>query len=468
MGVDIQLEGVSYIGTKGGGYFIDFETVNVDQNIAVQQSSAAFDVWIIGTYDKSTETWTYPIGRPLAGNEVVFLNASGQREFGGILLMVDEEEFQPNIMIYHCTCGDYTKWFDRHLVNANYQSGVTVTQLITDVVNNYINTPGNSRTFTTNGVQTFPVMPLPIQQFVYIPPSQVMGQLTQMLGWGFYLDFYRDVHFYSIGYEPSPLPGNLLNADDLWVDPTNVSGIENWVDLTIKEDVSQLKNQVYITGIYVAQQTPYTQTIVADGTSLVYTLDYQPPSDVSKITVDVGGTYYQIALDQVDGTPGGSYEPDTVYVNFANQTIRFGAVSEVPSGTQIVVSYYPMGPAVVMVPDAASQRYMASIDGTDGIYEYNRMDPSLSAETPALAQQRASMTLTKYAFPYKSGQFRSFLHGWYVGQSFVFQSLRRMQGQYNGMTFFVIKVSKTLVQIQSDGDWLWQYTIDFANVPYDI
>lgn len=464
MAVDIQIEGVSYL--SGTSYNVPLDTISVDQDIAIQQTSARFDVHIQGSYSGGVISW--PIGRPRAGQEVVFYNASGGREFGGILLQVEEDEIAPLRMVYHCTCGDYTKWFDRHLVNDTYASNITVQSLISDIVTKYVNTVGNTRTFTMNNVQQFPSIPLPIQQFIYVPPSQVMGQLVQALGWGFFIDFDRDVNFFSKENFISPLPNNTLDADDLFNGGT--SGVGNWVDLKLTEDASQIKNRVFITGIYVAQDALYTEQFTGDGQTLMFTMGYQPPNDVTRITVSVGGTQYQIAQDLIDGTPGGPSEPDTVYVNFSNQTLRFGTAPV--NGTTIVVDYYPMGPTVVAQDNAQSQTYMHNIDGTDGIYEFNRMDPSLSAETPDLANQRASMTLTKYAWPYLSGSFRSFLSGWRVGQYFNFTSQRRFQGGFAsysyGSQFFVIRVQKSIVQIDEGGDWLWQYTVQFANVPFSL
>lgn len=467
MAVDVQIEGVSYITATPNAYMVDLKSVDIDQDIAVQQTEARFDVRIWGTYDEVTGTWTWPIARPKAGNEVVFLNAAGEREFGGVLVDVIEEDIQPNVFIYHCQAGDYSKWFDRHLVNATYEANTTAQQLIADVVASYVNTPGNTRTFTTNGVQQNPQMPLPILQFVYLPPSQVLGQLVQMLGWGFYIDFYRDVQFFAFEYFTSPLPNNVLDADDLFLNPQLAAGdLPNWVNLQLGEDTSQLKNRVYITGIYVAQSVLYDESFTTDGTQTMLTLGYQPPNDVANITVDVGGTFYAIALDLVDGGPGGPCEANTAYVNFSAQTVRF--CTPPAKGTVITVSYYPMLQTVVMVQNAQAQAFMAARDGTDGVYEYNRMDPSLSAELPSLAQTRAGMTITKYAYPYKPSSFTSFTSGWRVGQNFTFKSKRRMQGDFDGLSCFVTRVTKKIIQAIPGGDWLWQYDIQFANVPYEF
>lgn len=467
MNVDIQVEGISFIGgvNQYGAWLVKMDTVKVDQDIAVQQTTANFDVYIRGTVNGTSITW--PITRPKAGQDVVFYNTVGGREFGGILLNVTEEEIQPNYMVYHCACGDYTKWFDRHLVNNTYQANITVQQLVSDIVQTYVNTPGNTRTFTTNNVQSYPTVPLPLLQFVYLPPSQVMGQIVQMLGWGWYIDFNRDINLFSTENFISPLPNNTLDVDDLFDNPSLPSSqYGNWVNFTIEEDVSQLKNQVYITGIYIADQALYTQNTVADGQTTTFTLNYEPPNDVSQITVAVNGVQQQIGLEFIDSTPGGTCEANTVYVNFSGQTARFCTAP--PNGATVSITYYPLTATAVMQNNPQAQQYMASIDGTDGVYEYNRLDPSLSGELPTLATTRAQMTLTKYAYPVVSGTFTSWLGGWRVGQYFYLQTQRRMQGQYNGTKFFVTRVHKTIIQATSSGGWLFQYSITYCNIPFEV
>lgn len=441
---------------------MELDTVDVSQDIGAQQTEASFDVHIEGSYSPSNG-WTWPITRPKAGQEVVFLNSNGQREFGGILQQPEEEEAAPNQMVYHCKCSDFTQWFDRHLVNQTYDS-TTMQAMVGDIVSSYVNTAGNSRTFTTNNVQAFPGIPLPIMQFVYIPPSQVLSQFADMTGWGWYIDFYRDVNMYQTQYFTSPLTNNTLDADDIIEDPSLApEQIADWINLSIGEDSSQLKNVVYITGIYIAQQQIYSQTFTGDASSAVFTLGYMPPNDVTKITVSVDGVQQQIALDLVDGMPGGASEAQTAYVNFSNQTVRFGTPPA--SGAQIVVDYYPMTQTVVGQGDPNSQAYMASIDGTDGVYEFNRMDPSLSAELPSLAQERAQITLNKYSMPIVQGQFTSYTSGWRVGQWFNFNSKRRMQGDYDGSVFFVVRVQKRIIEATSD--WVFENTISFSSIPFE-
>jgi len=126
----------------------------------------------------------------------------------------------------------------------------------------------------------------------------------------------------------------------------------------------------------------------------------------------------------------------------------------------------------VVKENQAAQAFMAARDGTDGIYEYNRMDPSLSAELPTLALQRCQMTLTKYAYPYFTLKFTSFLQGWLPGQWFWFTSARRMGGQFNAANgtqtaFYVLSVSKTIIQAVG-GAWTWKYAVTAASVPFSI
>jgi len=454
--VDVLIEGVSYTqGASAGQYMVDFSSVTVDLDIVVQQPKATFDVWI----------WNQSIARPQGGNEVVFTNASGGREFGGILLQVQEEEMAPTLMVYHCTCGDWTKWFDAHLVIQTYNTQ-TVSALVDSIVSQYVNVPGTTRLFTTNNVQsTAPDPVIPLLQFAYMAPSQCLGQLTQMIGWGFFVDEYRDVNFYRWEEFVSPLPGNTLNADDLYDNPDlPAASVPDWINLTITEDISQIKNRVYITGIYIASSVLFRESHTGDGSTTTFGMNYQAPQDLTNITITVGGNPVQVGLDLLDSVPGGPCEANTAYINFTDQTVRFCTAP--PSGAQIVFSYYPMTQQAVMEEDSAAIAFLKARDGTDGVREYNRLDPSLSAETPALAQQRATMTLNKYAYPYKSMQFTSYIGGWRPGQAFTFRSRRRFGGELDGMTFYVLRVEKHLIQAESD--WMWQYTISAGWIPYEV
>lgn len=455
----MQIEGVSYLaGGSPGQWMVDMESVSVDLDIAAQQPRAQFDVVI----------WNQAITRPKAGQEAVFLAADGTREFGGIILQVEETEMEPTIMRYSCTCGDYTRWFDRHLVRATYESQ-PANQLIESIVASYVNTAGNSRTFTTQNVQAAPETPL--MQFYYMPPSQALSQLAQMLGWGWFIDSYRDLHFYQSQTFTSPLPDNLLNADDLYDNPSlATSDLPNWVDLTIGEDVSQLKNRCFVIGVYIAQQQLFSETHLGDGVTTVFPMAYMAPADLTRITVTVNGTPYNIALDQVQGQPGGPCDAGTAYVNFDQQTVRF--CSAPASAASIVFGYYPMGLSVPWREDPAAQVFMASRDGTDGIYEYSRMDPSLSAELPTLAYERAQMTLNKYAYPYLTFSFTSFLQGWFPGQWFNFSSARRFDGEMNiangtQEACYVLQVHKSLIQA-IDGAWTWKYSVNAASTPFEV
>lgn len=459
MSVDVQIEGVSYIASGAPGqWMVDLESVSIELDIAAQQPRAEFKVVI----------WNQATPRPKAGQEIVFYAADGSREFGGIILQVEEDEIEPTIMRYKCTCGDYTRWFDRHVVRQTYNAQ-TADALINAMVAQFVNTPGNSRVFTTNNVQSAPA--LPIIQFYYQPPSQVMAQLVQMLGWGWYVDSYRDVHFYDAATFTSPLPGNLLNADDLYDDSSLATGeLPNWVNLVIGEDVTQLKNRCFTIGVYIAQQQLFSEQHLGDGVTTTFPMAYMAPADLAKIDVTVAGTPYQVALDQVNGQPGGPCEAQTAYVNFDQQSIRFCTAPA--SGAAITFAYYPMGLTVPWRESKTSEAFMAARDGTDGIYEYSTMDPSLSAELPTLAYERAQMTLNKYAFPYETLSFTSFLQGWLPGMWFNFSSARRFDGEMNVANgtekpFYVLTVQKTLIQAVG-GVWTWQYQVEAASTPFQI
>lgn len=82
----ILIEGADVIAgkTATGPYWVDFNSVTVDQDIAVQQTTASFDLYIRGTYQGNGQC-AWPIAAPRGKQEVVFLDANGVRQFGGIL-----------------------------------------------------------------------------------------------------------------------------------------------------------------------------------------------------------------------------------------------------------------------------------------------------------------------------------------------------------------------------------------------
>lgn len=432
MSLQILIGGVDYTS------YVDFNSVKIDNNIAVTSDTAQFNIKITNK----------EMPRPKGGSELIVLNGTN-REFGGVHISPEEDEIAAGVMLYQCKSRDYGYWADRRLI---------VEDIMPDYAGNMIKSVVSSFSsgFTTNNVQTGPLAPY--QKVDYVPLTKFVKKLADLFSFGWYIDYYKDFHFFAYETFVSPLPNNLLNIDD----PTNALYFGN---LTLTEDVSQVRTRVYLKGHKVGARYTVTDTFVADGQQTSFPLRYEPIHDLGKgMVITVAGTNYPAKRDIVDGLPNATASDGNAYVNFDTPQARFNVAPA--SGSVVSVTYYPRLPEALAVSDVQSQKIMAARDQQDGIYEFAINDPGLSWDDASIAQARGQLEINKYGRPHYSGQFTSFLQGWRAGQFFYFYSKRRMDGDLNGFKMFVTKVSKTLVNHPKNGTPTFQYTVSIADTPY--
>lgn len=419
---------------------IDLPTVRVNNTLLLKSDTMSFEATTDGSW------------RPQAGNEVVFTNA-GVREFAGVIVSTEEELENPDILRYAVTCKDYTQFFDHHLVQATYPSQAA-DLTVKDIVTNFANRSGV--TFTTANVD--PSFILPAQTFPYMPPSEAIKQLADLLEWLFFIDYNKDVHFRALESMASPLPGNLLLAD---------SDVSSYHDLRLSEDISQLKNRIFLRGFSTRSTTQKTFQFTGDGVTTWFPLGYAPWStDSGDIAVTVAGVPQTILKDNVDGQAGDGKVNPGAYVCFDNMGIRF---NQPPAAGAVVSGSLKFAfPAVTAMDDPESQGKMAAREGTDGVYEYAVEDPNLSAPTMDTANSKGQLLLYKYGYPKLTGVFGSFLQGWRAGQSFTLRSLKRMGGLDQKM--YVTKVAKTIIQADPvvGGNNRLHYDVSIADSPFVI
>ena len=444
-GLAISIGGVDY--TR----FVDIETIDIQSNLAIMLDTCEFTVAIPDQ----------EIYRPKAGDEVIVDTLLG-REFGGII--VNAKEVQggvPTQLDYKITTRDYSFLLDRHCAFKEYAANTwTYDGIVKDLVKTY----GASDSFTANNVQSS--FAAEYARFDYQPVAQSINLIAQQIAFGFYVDYFRDVHFFDRESLQSPLPSNTLDVDKATTVPDAVYGtLGVYGDLEVVEDVTQLRNRVFLRGHKVTANYFYTEKFTADGQTTSFGLAYEPSHTlVANVSLTVGGVVWPTQPDLTAGTPASTTQNNIGYINFQSQILRFNAAP--PNGTLIVISYKPMLPLVVMVEDPADQRTMAARIGNDGVFEYAISDPTLSADDIGPSQARGNEQIAKYGLPHISGQFTSFLHGWKAGQSFTFESARRMNGELAGKTFYVTKVQKKPVSHPVSEQPLFQSTVSFSDSVY--
>lgn len=385
--------------------------------------------------------------RPRPNTEVKVLNGTST-EFAGVWATNPEYQIDPATFRYEATAGNYSQWFDRHLV-AEFYAQQNADAIVKSIVNGYC--PG----FTTNHVQAAPVVAP--QNLDYKAPSSGIKNLSQLLSWNTYIDYEKDVHFYLAESLPSPLPNNTLNAD---------TDLVSFGDLVLTEDGTQVKNRIIAKEFYVMSGVQVPIYIVADGQNNTFPLPQMPAGTSSKyVSIAVGGVTYTPKADVAAGLPGvpGPGGNLYAYISTSNRTVRLDATPA--NGTLITGSMYYKYQPIYVQDDPNLIQAEAALEGTDGVYEYAISDPRMSGDDLSLAQARTAYLLAKYGTANLTGTLTSFVQGWRAGQSFFLNSAVRMGGIVNKV-MFVSKCDKTMVNHPFNGSPMFQYQLTISDRPY--
>lgn len=420
--------------------YIDLESVEVDNSVIMTHDTMQFVIRLRGEL---------PI--PADGNEVIWLN-NGVREFAGVVTTIIETDIGTDLE-YQITAQSYERWLDRKLVVGYYPqqaADVTVKQIIQQF----------APQFTTNNVK--PGFTLAPFYFNYMTVSDALKKISQMIEYGWYIDYQKDLHFYPVESFVSPLPNNTLDIDN---------DVVNYGGLVLQLDGSQKKTRIYLKGFKSRVGTPVTLNFPCDGYTMQWNLGYKPSrasGDVSAKIVDGNGNTIKtltIKRDMVDGSPGQNLtDQNSLFVNYSQNLIRLNYAP--PSGQIVQFTMYYLTDTIVMREDPLAQQAAAQSDGngSDGIYEFAITEPALSQSTIDAANARGDQLLYKYAYPELTGTFTSYTQGWRAGQYFYLLSKRRMGGLQN-VPVYVRQVKKTIVKADNGG-LLIAYEVSFSDVPY--
>jgi len=442
----LLLRGVDY------APYVDTQTVEASNNVVMSQDGMSFTIYL--TYDE-----VISVGRPKAGMEVIWqrwdssLLVEVGREFAGVITSV-RETAEGVGFAYAVGCQSYLRWFDRKLILGFFQQQ-TLGSFVNQVISEYC------QGFTTNNVSS-PFMIIP-QYANYQRPSQMIKNACDQVGYGFYIDYYRDAHLFRAEDFASPLPGNTLQVDTDFV---------NYGDLELNEDSEQVYNFITIRGYKRRANSPFTLNYVGDGTTTQWQLGYRFSSATGDSLVSVNGVNFPVVRDILDGLPGQVNDPTKAYVHWTQHFLRFanppapGAVISF-TGYPLVDRSYPRG-------DSEAIDYMNEIEDdpySDGIYEMSHQNKSFTASTDGAVKSSLEMLLLKHGLPTVAGSMTSFTQGWRAGQMFRMVSSNRLgPGGSTGITYdtrwYVHRVSKKWIQPDHDALTAIQYTIEFSDKPY--
>lgn len=424
---------------------VDLPSVSISTNITTTNDTAQFTL----NQDAS-------LPRPKGKQQFQIING-GVPEYGGV--MANAEESVPEAlpyMKYQCTAKDYSDWFNKRVITNTYTNR-ELSDIVIDIVNTVCNASGAG--FTVNHV--YPTGVYITIKFDHAEPTQAIQALADQVGFWFFIGPDKDVHFEPILTDISPLPNNLLDVDN---------DTDNYGDLVFSEDVSQVRNQVYLYGFKLPLLTPITEQFVGDGYTTMFTTGYELIHSLGNITVTVGGVARTNALDISGGLPPASgttpVDDGKVYINYTGKTLRFLVA---PAASVVVaVTYQPMIGTASMYNDPSLIALMKSRDGLDGIYEMGLNNPNLSSTTGELAGLEGQKQLLKFGPPHYTGEFVSYLQGWKTGQWFYLTSNIRMNGEFQNKVFYVLKVAKNIVNHPASGVPTFFYRVSIADNPYNF
>lgn len=389
----------------------------------VDRTTLIEDLTIIDNINSQVDTLDFPITKAPGDSYVPPLNAEvivtrdSVRIFGGVITSIKDQLIGEGSLRFSVTANDFTFQLNQKLVVERYE-GQTINYIINDLITKY------APTFTTTNVMA-DILVNSIA-FNRITLSECFRKLAELVNYNWYVDYYKDLHFFPSNGEVAP-----FNAVD-----------GNYIrdSLTITKEITQLRNRVTVQGGEVPA-TARTVLLAGNGSTATFPTQYK---FALKPTVLVSGVPKTVGLDFLNDDASFQCMWD-----FNQQYIRFTA-GNIPAdpgtGTNISISGIPLLPLLVNIPDSAS---IAEF----GEFEFAITDKNITTEDQAI--ERALAELKAYASSLAEGQFDTYRPGLRSGQVIrVTDALRGIDED-----FVIQRVQYQHLSPDPDYDGIWSVTL---------
>ncbi len=319
---------------------------------------------------------------PVAGQEVIMLRPK-ERVFGGIIAQPERIRTGPKADRFLIKAQDFSKLLVKRLVTKAFIN-VTAGAIIKDVVQNFVLDPR----INTDNVQDGPVVSF--AGFNFATALAAIKKIAKETQREWFIDPAKRLFFFS--------KGTLTTPFDLVVGEFRYRG------LRIRTDASQIKNRITVRG-GTTESATFSETKKGDTSRRTWPVAYRPTATP---TVKVNGGAKTIGIKNTDdGTKDFLFEPnDNVIEN--DQQATLGAADE------LEIEYKFKIPVLAQVEDPASQTALATIEGSDGIYEEIIVDSSI--ESLDGARERGLAELVRFGTETNRGSFETFVDGFRSGQ----------------------------------------------------
>lgn len=298
--------------------------------------------------------------------------------FQGIITSVKRTNRTAATLEVEVEAVDYMRELDSKAVFETYEDQ-TAEYIVKDIILRY------APQFTTDNV--YASQTISHITFNYETVAACLTELAEIIGYDWWVDEYKDVHF----RDPQSTSAPFVIEDD---DGEHLEG-----SLEIMDDISQLRNVIYLRGgdEVGSEQTYYED---ADGEKLLFPVGYHF-SEVP--TVDVASAAQTVGTEGVDAAT----DYDCLW-NPTQDYILFKTATKPAVGELVEVTGTPLNPILMKYPERNSiaefgERHMTIIDKT--------------IITRDAARQRARAEILKYAQTLISGRFATLTKGVEPGQA---------------------------------------------------
>ena len=320
--------------------------------------------------------------RPTEGDEII-ITEGAIKLFAGIVNVVKDIDLG-GLVVYSCKARDYTYQLDKLFVVEEYED-TAADAIVKDILAKYC--VGFSDAGVASGAPVVEYQP-----FDDVKPSDCLKELAEYVGWQWYVDYGKVVHFFN--------PADRAEAAPLKLEP-GAAFRKFGRDI----DILGLANRVRVRGGNMPSD-PITHTIVADGKARIWILPHKP----KEIAMTVNAVSVSVGIENIHEE--GTYN---YYLNYQEKYVRADAGTTTPvSGATIQWTYKHDIPVITIVEDFESQTAIAAIQGGDGAYEHVIKDNDL--ETQEAAEAAGNQYLRDHANPRIRGAFETDIPGWHPGQ----------------------------------------------------
>lgn len=233
----------------------------------------------------------------------------------------------------------------------------------------------------------------------YKKPTVFVENISKLQNFFWFIDYERNIHFFKSDATPAPF----------WLTDSS----ENYADLNVTTDISQVKNRQTVRGWIAVDSNLYTQDEITDWEAESWRLDY--PAKTLRIYVDTTGTWSSFVektvwVENLDDPADFEY-----LFNFSEKVVRRSTDTVPPAWSIFRRTYYPYKPIRVRVINQVSVDAMQLLLGGDGIFDGAVINDS-SIRTFAEARTRGRAELDAYANPIITAEFTTQQDGLKAGQ----------------------------------------------------